>query len=481
MAKRFLTPKTENISEWYNQVIQRSGLADNAPVRGCMVIRPRGYAIWEHIQNYMNQLFAELGIDNAYFPLFIPMSLLEKEADHVEGFSPELAVVTHGGGKELQEKLAVRPTSETIMYDMFGKWVQSWRDLPLKLNQWANVVRWEKRTYFFLRTTEFLWQEGHTAHATHDEAWQMVLAGLETFRQTAEELLAVPVACGYKSESEKFAGADTTITIEALMPDGKAVQSGTSHDLGQNFSQESAFDISFQNQDGQTEYAWQTSFGLSTRIIGALILTHGDDEGLVLPPKVAKTQVRIIPATFSDLVIAKAKELEKELKQAGIRVELNQDDSSSLGYKLNEAELQGVPVSLILGERELETNQATLLIRHSQQKEKISLDQVVEKMPGILIDIHDQMLTKARQKIDDLTYEVEEYGQLKEIMNTTKGFIKAYWCESEKCEEEIQQETTATTRCLPFTDNQGNVEEGSGVCIKCGQPAKHRWLFAQAY
>jgi prolyl-tRNA synthetase len=296
MAKKQLTPKSEDMSKWYTQVIQQAQLADYSPVKGCMIIRPNGYGIWENIHDVLNPLLKNLGVKNAYFPLFIPMSFLSREADHVEGFAPELAIVTHGGGEELEEKLVVRPTSETIMYEMYSKWIQSHRDLPLSLNQWNNVVRWEKRTYFFLRTTEFLWQEAHTAHATHEEEFRMVLDGLEAYRTLVEDTLAIPVFKGRKSEDEKFAGADVTTTIEAMMPDGKALQAGTSHDLGQNFSKKEAFNIAFQNAEGKTDYVWQTSYGLSTRIIGALIMTHGDDDGLVLPPKIAPVQVMVISA-----------------------------------------------------------------------------------------------------------------------------------------------------------------------------------------
>jgi len=481
MAKNQLTPKSEDMSKWYVQAIQQAKLADYSPVKGCMVMRPAGYGIWEQLQKNLDALLKELGVENAYFPLFIPMSFLEREAHHVEGFSPELAVVTYAGGEELTEKLAVRPTSETIMYDMYSKWIQSHRDLPLKLNQWNNVVRWEKRTYFFLRTTEFLWQEAHTAHATHDEEWQMVLDGLEAYRQVVEEVLAVPVIKRRKSESEKFAGAAVTTTIEAMMPDGKALQAGTSHDLGQNFSKKEAFNIAFQTAEGTTDYVWQTSFGLSTRAIGAIIMTHGDDDGIVLPPLVAPTQIMVVSAGTNEAVLAKCRSLAEELKQAGFRVKSLIDTDHSLGRKLNEAEIQGIPLSLVLGERELEADQVTANIRYSHEKETLSFDNLPEQLTTLLATIQTGMFDKALAQQRELTTEVTSYDEFKQIMASKRGFLKAFWCEDTTCEAEIKEETKASTRCLPFTDNEGHVREETGDCIKCGKPATHRWLFAQSY
>lgn len=480
MAKQTLTKKSKDISKWYTQVIQQSELADYSPVKGSMVMRPDSYEIWEAIQTELDPLLKNLGVRNSYFPLFIPMSLLEREADHVEGFAPELAVVTHGGGQELTEKLAVRPTSETIMYEMYSKWVESHRDLPLCLNQWNNVVRWEKRTYFFLRTLEFLWQEAHTAHATHDEAWRMVLNGLESYRTIAEDVLAIPVVKGLKSPSERFAGADNTTTIEALMPDGKALQAGTSHDLGQNFSQKSAFDISFQNAQGETNYAWQTSFGLSTRILGGMILTHGDDDGLVLPPKVAPYQLVLVTAQNTETQIMAAAKLKTQLEEAGIRVKLSTTDHG-LGWKLNQAELKGYPLIGILGDRELEADAITIKTRHSGEKTELKLAELVSKAPEMLAEIQQAMLTAAQSRVDSMTYEANTYDEFKEIMNTKRGFVKAFWCEDAASEAAIKEETKATTRCLPFIDDQGSVAEEEGICIYTGKPAKHRWLFAQAY
>ncbi len=481
MAKQQLTPKSEDMSKWYTQAIQQAKLADYSPVKGCMVMRPNGYGIWENIQHIFDPMLKKMGVENAYFPLFIPMSFLNREADHIEGFAPELAIVTHGGGEELEEKLAVRPTSETIMYDMYSKWVQSHRDLPLLLNQWNNVVRWEKRTYFFLRTTEFLWQEAHTAHANHNEGWQMVLKALEAYRTLVEDYLAIPVIKGRKSNSEKFAGADVTTTIEAIMPDGKALQNGTSHDLGQNFSKKEAFNIAFQNQDGQTDYAWQTSFGLSTRVIGALIMTHGDDDGIVIPPRISPTQVIIIPAQVDESVTKACDQLMTDLADRSIRVKINNDTEHGLGWKLNEAEIQGIPLILVVGQRELENGVISATVRHTGDKRSLSLASSAQEISDLLTEIQADMFDRALIRQKELTSEVSSYDEFKQIMETKRGFLKAFWCENADCEKAIKEETKATTRCLPFIDNQGNVAEETGTCIKCGQPATHRWLFAQAY
>jgi prolyl-tRNA synthetase len=481
MAKQQLTPKTEDMSKWYTQVIQQAKLADYSPVKGSMVIRPNGYSIWESIQKKLDGLFKELDIQNAYFPIFIPISFLKKEAKHVEGFAPELAVVTHAGGEKLEEELVVRPTSETIMYDMYSKWVQSYRDLPILINQWNNVVRWEKRTYFFLRTTEFLWQEAHTAHATHEEEWNMVLEGLESYRKVAEELLAIPVIKGRKSDSERFAGAVVTTTIEAIMPDGKALQAGTSHDLGQNFSKKEAFNISFLNEKSETEYAWQTSFGLSTRIIGALVMVHGDNDGLVLPPRAASVQVSIIPVDDSLEIMEMADTVYKKLKAAGVRVKKLGNTEHRLGWRLNESEIQGIPVALVIGKKEVADKAVTAKIRHNHEEKMLALDSMGEMINELLEEIQMSMLMKAKKNQEELTSTTESYEEFKKIMSEKRGFIKAFWCEDEMCEKQIKDETKATTRCLPFTDEKGSVLEESGVCIKCGKPATHRWLFAQAY
>lgn len=481
MAKKQLTLKTKDMSKWYTQVIQQSKLADYSPVKGCMVMRPNGYGIWENIQKSLDMMFKELGLENAYFPLFIPLSFLNKEAEHVEGFAPQLAVVTYGGGKKLEEPLAVRPTSETIMYAMYSKWVQSYRDLPLLLNQWNNVVRWEKRTYFFLRTTEFLWQEAHTAHATHQEALRMVLDGLEAYRKLVEEYLAVPVIKGRKSAAEKFAGADLTTTIEAIMPDGKALQAGTSHDLGQNFSKKDAFNIAFQNDSGNMDYAWQTSFGLSTRVIGVIIMTHGDDDGLILPPKIAPTQVAIIPTENEGEIKSNCLKLLEKLKKANIRVKIISGAGHRLGWLLNEAEMQGIPITVVVGKKEIDSKQITAKLRHNRQQVSIPSSNAVSGIISLLEEVQSQMYEEALKNQEKLTSEANDFATFKKIMEDKRGFIKAFWCEDPVCEKAIKDETKASTRCLPFIDNNGNVREEKGKCIKCGKDASHRWLFALAY
>lgn len=469
------------MSKWYTQVIQQAKLADYSPVKGCMVIRPNGYGIWEIIQENLDGLFKDMGIENAYFPMFIPISFLKKEAKHVEGFAPELAVVTHAGGEKLEEELVVRPTSETIMYDMYSKWVQSYRDLPLLINQWNNVVRWEKRTYFFLRTTEFLWQEAHTAHATHDEEWKMVLQGLNSYKKIAEDLLAIPVVCGKKSDAERFAGAVVTTTIEAMMPDGKALQAGTSHDLGQNFSKKEAFNIAFLNEKGETEYAWQTSFGLSTRIIGALIMVHGDDDGLVLPPKVSPTQISLVPVEGAPEIMELTEKVYANLKSMGVRVKKLDRVEHRLGWRLNESELQGIPVSLVIGKKEVESNVVTAKIRYNHEEKTIEFNQLEKQIPELLNHVQRAMFEKAQKNLNELSTTVDSYEEFKKIMLEKRGFISAFWCEDAACEKQIKNETKASTRCLPFIDERGSVKEESGVCIKCGKDATHRWLFAHAY
>lgn len=481
MAKRDLTKKTDSMSKWYTQVIQQAKLADYSPVKGCMVIRPNGFGIWENIQRAYQKMLDDMDVQNAYFPLFIPMSFLQKEADHIEGFAPELAIVTFAGGEELTEKLVVRPTSETIMYDMYSKWVQSHRDLPIKINQWNNVVRWEKRTNFFLRTTEFLWQEAHSAHATQLEALELMYSALESYKQLVQTYLAIPVITGKKSESEKFAGADLTTTIEALMPDGKALQSGTSHHLGQNFSKADAFNIHFQDSHGKTEYAWQNSWGLSTRVLGALIMTHGDDEGIVIPPKIAPTQVLIVAATQDEGVLAKCTQIKTELKSAGIRAQVNTTPTTSLGWKLNDAEVEGIPLVLIVGTKELAQNKVSASVRFNRSKTEFALSDLTQQVHNLLETIHTQMFEKAQQQSSTLTFTATTYDEFKNIMNTTRGFITAFWCEDSQCEAKIKEETKASTRCLPFIDTKGSVKEEQGTCIKCGKNATHRWLFAQAY
>ncbi|OGC49850.1 proline--tRNA ligase [candidate division WWE3 bacterium RIFCSPHIGHO2_01_FULL_40_23] len=465
--------KSENISDWYNDIVVRADLADYSPVKGCMVIKPYGYGIWELLQAAMDPLIKEKGVRNGYFPIFIPISLLNKEKSHVEGFSPELAIVTHGGGEELSEPLAVRPTSETIMYEMYKKWVQSWRDLPLLINQWNNVVRWEKRTYLFLRTTEFLWQEGHTAHATHEEAWDFVLWAANMYRGIYRDYFAIPGFVGKKSESEKFAGAVTTLSFEAMMPDGKALQNCTSHDLGQNFSK--AFDISFQNKDSKKEYVWQTSWGFSTRSIGALVLAHGDDKGLRLPPKLAPIQVIILPVQPDDSKqLTRSNELATELSSAGIRAEVDGREDETLGFRINKWEVKGVPIRVEVGPKEIESG-SYLLVRRDTF-EKFNSKNITKDVSKALASIQSNLLAQAEENLKKLTSEINNFKEFEEIMRTKKGFIRAFWCEDKACEESIKGKTKAGTRCLLLDE-----KEEKGKCVYCGNEAKHKWIFAQAY
>lgn len=474
-TKTQIHKKSENMSDWYTDVILQSKLADYSPVRGSMVIRPYGYAIWEKIKEELDARLKKLGTQNAYFPLLIPMSLFEREAEHVEGFAPELAVVTHGGGEQLEEPLAIRPTSETIMYEMYSKWIQSYRDLPMIMNQWNNVLRWEKRTYFFLRTMEFLWQEGHSVHATHEEAQKMVLDALNAYEEIARDILAMPVIKGVKSESEKFAGAFQTTTIEAMMPDGKALQSGTSHDLGQNFAK--PFNIAFQDQNGESQHGWQTSFGLSTRIIGGLIMTHGDDHGLVLPPNVAPVQVIILPVRSDDYRLVEfSNVLAARLRDQGVRVEVDTREKLSFGYRINDAELRGIPLRLEIGERELNAAEIQLAVRHLGEKRKLSLDKIEEGVIKLLEWIQTDMLARAQKRVDEQTHDVETWEEFQKVMKVGRGFIRAYWDETPETEAKIKELTKATTRCVPLDE-----PESEGLCVYSGQPAKRRWLFAQAY
>jgi len=474
-TKTQIHKKSEEMSEWYTDVILQSKLADYSPVRGSMVIRPYGYAVWEKIKEELDARLKKLGSQNAYFPLLIPMSLFEKEASHVEGFAPELAVVTHGGGEKLEEPLAIRPTSETIMYEMYSKWIQSYRDLPMIMNQWNNVVRWEKRTYFFLRTMEFLWQEGHSVHATHEEAQKMVLDALNAYEEIARDVLAMPVIKGVKSEAEKFAGAFQTTTIEALMPDGKALQSGTSHDLGQNFAR--PFNISFQDQNGESQHGWQTSFGLSTRIIGGLIMTHGDDHGLVFPPRVAPVQVIILPVRSDDYRLVEfSNVLAARLEKQGVRVEVDTREKLSFGYRINDAELRGIPLRLEIGDRELNAAEIQLAVRHLGEKRKLSVEKIEEGVTKLLDWIQNDMLARAQKRVEEQTHDVDTWEEFQKVMKEGRGFIRAYWDETPETEAKIKELTKATTRCVPLDE-----PESEGLCVYSGQPAKRRWLFAQAY
>nr|PZN05292.1 MAG: proline--tRNA ligase [Bacillota bacterium] len=470
-----ITPKSEDFSQWYVDVIVKSELADYSPVRGCIVIRPYGYAIWENIQKLLDRRFKETGHKNAYFPIFIPESLLQKEAEHVEGFAPEVAWVTHGGQDELAERLAVRPTSETIICSMYSKWIQSWRDLPVLINQWANVVRWEKSTKPFLRTTEFLWQEGHTAHRTEEEAEEETLRMLQIYRDFAENDLAIPVISGRKSENEKFAGALRTYTIEAMMSDGKALQAGTSHNLGQHFSK--VFNIQFLDQDGKLKYVWQTSWGVSTRLIGALIMTHGDDRGLKLPPRIAPIQVIIVPifGKKKEEVLAKSRELYQLLKEK-FRVELDDRDEYTPGWKFNEWEMRGVPVRLEIGPRDLEQNQVMLVRRDTGEKILVKEADLLNFLNDLMEDIQANMFRQAKKFMDDNTHTATNFEELKELLINKRGFVKAMWCGEGECEKKVKEETTATLRCIPFEQ-----EVISDKCAVCGKKADKMVYFAKSY
>ncbi len=475
--KKELKKKSENISDWYTDAVLKAEIADYGPAKGTMVIRPYGFSVWEKVQQILGGMIKEGGVDNAYFPLFIPYSLLAKEKEHVEGFSPELAVVTRGGGKELDDPLVVRPTSETIMYEMYSKWIHSWRDLPLKINQWNNVVRWEKRTMLFIRTIEFLWQEGHCAHATKKENQDMVLEALGWYKEVYEDYFAIPVITGIKSESEKFAGAVASYSAEALMPDGKALQSSTSHNLGQNFSK--AQNISFQDKDGENKFVWQNYWGFATRALGALFMVHGDDNGLIMPPKIAPIQVVIVPilnGKDDSEILGYSQSVGEELSKAGIRVHVDDREGMSSGRKFNDWEVKGVPVRFEIGMKEVEEKGITISRRDESEKFKVELKQVGSNLPELLKSIQDHLYELAKKALESKTYEVDKYDEFKSIMEKDRGFLRSFWCEDEKCEMKMKEETKATTRCRALDE-----KEDSGKCIYCGKPAKYRWYFAQAY
>lgn len=476
MSKK-VTPRSEDYSQWYIDVIQKAELADYAPVRGCMIIRPYGYSLWEHIKETLDTRFKETGHENAYFPLFIPEDFIEKESDHVEGFSPELAVVTHGGGEELEEPLVIRPTSETIIGHMYSKWIQSYRDLPVLINQWANVVRWELRTRPFLRTMEFLWQEGHTAHETREEAVEETRQMLEVYRWFAEEVAAIPVVEGRKSESEKFAGAQTSYTIEAMMGDCKALQSATSHNLGQNFAE--AFDIQYSDQNNEHQYCWTTSWGMSTRMIGAIIMVHGDDQGLVFPPRLAPHQTVIVPIWTGEdekrEILDEASSIQHSLPDE-IRCKLDDREQHRPGWKFNEWEQKGVPIRIEFGPRDLEDNQAVVVRRDTGEKNDIAIDDLSRVIPDMLETIQEDLYEEASTFMADNTYEMSSYDTFRELFEGEGGFVHSFWCGSEECEESIQHETSATIRCLPLDQ-----PDAEGTCIYCDEPAEKRAVFAQAY
>ena len=487
-----LTTRKQDYSQWYNELILRGGLADHSAVRGCMVIKPYGYALWENMRDELDRQFKATGHQNAYFPLFIPKSFLSKEAAHVDGFAKECAVVTHyrlkndPNGKgiivdpeaKLEEELIVRPTSETIIWSTYKNWIQSYRDLPLLINQWANVVRWEMRTRLFLRTAEFLWQEGHTAHASKEEAIEETERMLDVYANFAEEYMALPVIRGIKSPNERFAGAEETYCIEALMQDGKALQAGTSHFLGQNFAK--AFDVKFSTKDNTEEYVWATSWGVSTRLIGALVMAHSDDEGLVLPPKIAPVQVVFVPIykgpDSKPAIDAKIKELAKQLQARGVRVKMDLDDAARPGWKFAEYEMQGVPIRIALGARDMENNQVEVARRDTKEKQVWSMDQLDTQVVDLLSTIQQNLFDRAKLFRDTMTTEVNTWDEFVDVLDNKTGFVAAHWDGTPETEEKIKELTKATIRCIPL-DNKLE----AGKCILTGNPSTQRVLFARAY
>ena len=483
-----LVTRAENFSEWYNELVLRAELADYSPVRGCMVIRPLGYGVWERMQRALDDMFKATGHQNAYFPLFIPESFLSKEAEHVEGFAPECAVVTHGGGKQLEERLVVRPTSETIIYHMFAKWVQSYRDLPLLYNQWANVVRWEMRTRLFLRTMEFLWQEGHTAHVAHDEAEEEARRMLGVYRTFMEDYMAMPVVTGLKTDSEKFAGALRTYSCEALMQDNKALQAGTSHNLGQNFAK--AFDLKFQTETGEQAFAWNTSWGVSTRMIGGLVMTHGDDAGLRLPPRLTPIQMVIVPIWKTDeersATIEAAKRIADELgsfkRPDHERIRVHVDDRIGIkpGAKYYHWELRGIPLRMEIGPRDLASSSGMLVRRDTREKRPVAFDALRTELPTVLDLIQDEMLAAARARLEaNSIRERISYDRFKEVMEGEGAFVYAGWNGDPAVEARVKAETKATIRCIP--DAEFRSREAPLTCMVTGEPAMHEVVWARAY
>ena len=490
MAKEleFLTKRSEDYSKWYNELVVKADLAEQSDVRGCMIIKPYGYAIWEKMQRTLDDMFKATGVQNAYFPLLIPKSFLSKEAEHVEGFAKECAVVTHYRLKtnethdgvvvdpaaKLEEELIIRPTSETIIWNTFKNWIQSYRDLPVLVNQWCNVMRWEMRTRLFLRTSEFLWQEGHTAHATAQEAEERTQQMLNLYAQFCEEVLAIPVIKGRKTDKEKFAGAEATYTIEALMHDGKALQSGTSHNFGDGFAK--AFGIQYTDKDNTLKYVHQTSWGTTTRLIGAIIMVHGDDSGLVLPPMIAPVQVDVIPIMQKkEGVLEKAAEVANALKEAGLRVKVDDSDKNP-GWKFSEQEMRGIPVRVEMGPRDIEAGKAIVVRRDTREKTEVAIDELPVKIKEILDTMQVEMLERARTHRDAHTYVALNYDEFKETAATKSGFIKAMWCGDQACEDMIKEDTTATSRCIPFEQ-----EHLSDVCVCCGKPAQKMVYWGKAY
>lgn len=468
-----ITSMEEDFAQWYTDVVKKAELIDYSSVKGCMVIKPAGYAIWENIQQELDRRFKETGVENVYMPMFIPESLLQKEKDHVEGFAPEVAWVTKGGLNDLQEKLCVRPTSETLFCDFYANDIQSYRDLPKCYNQWCSVVRWEKETRPFLRSREFLWQEGHTAHATAEEAKERTEQMLNIYADFCEEVLAMPVVRGRKTDKEKFAGAEATYTIEALMHDGKALQSGTSHNFGDGFAK--AFGIQYTDKDNKLKHVHQTSWGMTTRLIGAIIMVHGDNSGLVLPPRIAPTQVMIVPIMQKkEGVLAKAAEL-KSVLSSNFRVKVDDSDKSP-GWKFSEQEMRGIPVRIELGPKDIEANQCVIVRRDNREKTVVSLDEVNEKIAEILDTMQKDMLERAKAHREEHTYVATNYEEFKQTIAEKPGFVKAMWCGDEACENKIKEDTTATSRCMPFAQ-----EQLTDTCVCCGKPAKAMVYWGKAY
>ena len=469
-----ITSMEEDFAQWYTDVVKKADLIDYTSVKGCMAIKPAGYAIWENIQHELDRRFKETGVENVYMPMLIPESLLQKEKDHVEGFAPEVAWVTHGGLEPLQERLCIRPTSETLFCDFYAKEIQSHRDLPKVYNQWCSVMRWEKTTRPFLRSREFLWQEGHTAHATAEEAEERTIQMLNLYADFCEQVLAIPVIKGRKTDKEKFAGAEATYTIESLMHDGKALQSGTSHNFGDGFAK--AFGIQYTDKDNKLKYVHQTSWGMTTRLIGALIMVHGDDSGLVLPPKIAPVQVDVIPIMQNkDGVLNKAYEVKEALVKAGLRVKVDDTDKKP-GWKFSEQEMRGIPVRVEMGPRDIEAGQAIIVRRDTREKTTVAIESLAEEIKNILDKMQTEMLERARTHREAHTYVATNYDEFKDVVANKPGFVKAMWCGDQACEDKIKEETTATSRCMPFEQ-----EHLSDVCVCCGRPAKKMVYWGKAY
>ncbi len=474
MAKG-ITTREQNFSQWYIDIVLKSEMTDYSPVKGCMVIRPTGYGIWENIQKHLDRMFKETGHVNAYFPMLIPESFLKKEAEHVEGFAPECAVVTHAGGKQLEEPLVVRPTSETMVWAMYKNWINSYRDLPILINQWANVCRWEMRTRLFLRTTEFLWQEGHTAHATEQEAIEETEQMVNIYQKFCEEYMAMPVIVGTKSEQEKFAGAVKTLSIEALLQDGKALQAGTSHYLGQNFAK--AFDVKFQNQNKEQEYVYASSWGVSTRLIGAMVMSHSDDNGLVIPPKLASLPVVFVPIWRSDEEMELVLKNADEMTQGWDKLFFKIDDRDNIkpGRKFNEWELKGIPIRIEIGPRDCESKEVVVVRRDTGEKVTMPMEGLLPKLEALLDDIQDNLLANAKKRMVEGTHIADDFKEYKKAVKTG-GFYKIHWCGENSCEDYIQERSKSTIRCIPF-----DAPDEEGECIVCQKPSKRRVIAAQSY